>query len=119
MLGGSGRYLGLLLVWAGPPLALQRAVAGDLLGSRRLDRLVLAAPVTLWLCLADRCAIALGIWTINPASSTGVLLLGLPVEEALFFALTSLLLADGLLLAGDPRALARVALLRRRRTVHA
>jgi lycopene cyclase domain-containing protein len=30
-LGGQLRYLGLLLVWVAPPLALQRAVAGDLL----------------------------------------------------------------------------------------
>lgn len=110
--GGTFRYLGLLLVWAAPPLALQRAVAGDLLRSRLADRLVLALPVALWLCLADRLALADGIWVISPASSTGVLLLGLPLEEALFFLLTSLLVADGLVLATDDRALGRVRLLR-------
>lgn len=105
--GGTMRYLGLLLVWVAPPLLLQRAVAGDLLRTRRADRLLLVLPVALWLCVADRLALADGIWSIAPASSTGVLLLGLPLEEALFFLLTSLLVADGLVLATDDRALAR------------
>ena len=105
--GGTLRYLGLLLVWVAPPLLLQRAVAGDLLQARRTDRLLLVLPVALWLCLADRLALADGIWAIAPASSTGVLLLGLPLEEALFFLLTCLLVGDGLVLATDDRALAR------------
>jgi len=113
--GGRLTYLGLLLVWAAPPLALQRAVAGDLLRPRRWIRLLLAAPVALFLSAADRLAIAGGIWDIAPATSTGVLLAGLPLEEALFFALTSLLVADGLLLATDQTALARARALVRRR----
>ena len=107
VVGGQYRYLGLLLVWLAPPLALQRAVAGDLLRPRTTDRLALALPVGLWLCVADRLALADGIWSISPAHSTGVLLLGLPLEEALFFLATSLLVTDGLLLATDDRALAR------------
>lgn len=109
LVGGHVRYLGLLLVWAAPPLALQRAVAGDLLRARRLDRVVIGVPVVLWLCVADRLALADGIWTIAPATSTGALLFGLPFEEALFFLLTVLLVTDGLLLATDRRALSRVA----------
>jgi lycopene cyclase domain-containing protein len=112
--GGQLRYLGLLLVWVAPPLALQRAVAGDLLRPRLVDRAVLALPVALWLCAADRLALADGIWSIAPASSTGVLLLGLPLEEALFFLVTTLLVTDGLVLATDPRALARAMALARR-----
>lgn len=106
-LGESLRYLGLLLIWVAPPLALQRAVAGDLLGGRRLHRFLLAGPVALWLCVADRFALADGIWAISPSSSTGLMVAGLPLEEALFFLLTTTLVADGLLLATDPRALAR------------
>lgn len=114
--GGSARYLGLLLVWVSPPMALQHAVAGDLLGARRLDRAVVALPVALWLCAADRLALADGVWTISAASSTGLQLLGLPVEEGLFFVLVVLLVTDGLLLATDRRALARArALLPRSR----
>jgi lycopene cyclase domain-containing protein len=102
--GGQLRYLGLLLLWIGPPMALQRAVAGDLLRARRRARAVVALPVALWLCAADRLALADGIWAISPTSSTGVLLLGLPLEEALFFLLTCALVTDGLLLAADPQA---------------
>ncbi|HWG95355.1 MAG TPA: lycopene cyclase domain-containing protein [Mycobacteriales bacterium] len=105
--GGPLTYLGLLLAWVGPPLALQQALCGDLLRPRRAARALLALPVALWLCAADRLALADGIWRISPDLSTGVLLAGLPLEEALFFLLSSLLVADGLLLATDPRALAR------------
>jgi len=114
-IGGTWRYLALLLVWVAPPLALQRAVAGDLLRGRRLDRALIALPVALWLCAADRLAIADGIWLIAPESSTGVMLLGLPVEEALFFLLTCVLVTDGLVLATDDRALARACALLTRR----
>ena len=114
--GGQLRYLGLLLIWVAPPLALQRAVAGDLLRPRLTDRVVLALPVALWLCAADRLALADGIWSIAPASSTGLLVLGLPVEEGLFFLLTTLLVAVGLVLATDPRALARALALVRTAT---
>ena len=108
VVGGTWRYLALLLVWIAPPMLLQRAVAGDLLRGRRADRALLALPVALWLCVADRLALADGIWVIAPGSSTGLLLLGLPVEEALFFALTCALVTDGLVLACDDRALSRV-----------
>lgn len=111
--GGHLRYLGLLLLWAGPPLALQRAVAGDVLAARRRVRLRTAAPCALWLCAADRLALAEGVWSIAPASSTGLALLGLPAEEALFFALTCLLVTDGLLLAADPAVRARASALLR------
>ena len=121
LVGGQVRYLGLLLLWAGPPLALQHAVAGDVLAQRRPARLRTALPVALWLCAADRLALADGVWSITPASSTGLSVLGLPAEEALFFCLTCALVTDGLLLAADPavlrRALARFVPDRSRRTV--
>ena len=114
--GGTWRYLGLLLVWVAPPLALQRAVAGDLLRERTADRLLVGAPVALWLCVADRLALADGIWAISPLSSTGLAVLGLPLEEALFFLLVTLLVTDGLFLATDVRALARARALLHRTT---
>ncbi len=106
--GGHLRYLGLVLVWAGPPLLLQRVVAGDLLRELGAARLRMAVPPFLWLCVADRLALADGIWSIAPGSSTGLELLGLPVEEAVFFAVTCLLVTDGLLLAVHPEARRRV-----------
>jgi len=107
--GGHARYLGLLRLWAAPPLALQQLVAGDVLAARRSARLRTALPVAMWLCCADRAAIAQGIWTIAPTSSTGLAVFGLPLEEALFFGLTCLLVTDGLLLAADPVVLRRCA----------
>lgn len=101
-------YLGALLLWAAPVLALQQAVGGDRLGLRRVAGVV-AVP-TLWLCLLDRAALGLQLWALSPARTTGVRLLGLPVEEALFFLLTDLLLVQGLLLATDPVVLARLRL---------
>jgi len=110
---GAGGLL--LLAWAAAPLALQHLVAGDVLRARWSARLRTTGPVALWLCVADRLAIDDGTWTISPASSTGVSVLGLPVEEALFFALTCLLVTDGLLLAADPAVRRRVT---RRRSPH-
>lgn len=107
-MGGQVRYAGLILVWAAPPLALQRLVAGDVLRQRRRARLFAALPMVLWLAAADRLALALGIWTISPSSSTGWLLAGLPLEEVLFFCLTCVLVVDGLVLATDPAVVRRL-----------
>lgn len=106
--GGHLRYLGLLLVWVAPAFAFQHAIAHDVLAAQRKSRLLRVAPVALWLCVCDRLALARGIWTIGPVSATGVTVGGLPVEEALFFWLTCLLSADGLLLATHPAVLRRV-----------
>jgi hypothetical protein len=93
-----GFYLGAILVWACPVLALQWAVGGGYL-VRTWRRWVVAVGVpTLYLCTIDAVAIRLGLWTITPATSTGVSLLGLPVEEAVFFLVTNLLLVYGLVL---------------------
>jgi lycopene cyclase domain-containing protein len=113
--GGRATYLGLVLAWVAPPLALQHGVAGDLLGARRGVRAALTGPVALWLCVADRVAIGAGTWSIGTATSSGMQVLGLPVEELLFFALTCLLVTDALVLASCPEALARARALARRR----
>lgn len=95
-----GRYLALELAWALPPIMLQLGFGADILWQHR--RLVLAgilAPA-LYLSAADALAIGSGTWTINPASSLGILLGGrLPLEEFLFFLLTNTLLVFGLALA--------------------
>ena len=52
--------------------------------------------LTLYLCLADSYAISEGIWTLEPATRTGWELGNLPIEEALFFALTNLFVFQGL-----------------------
>lgn len=104
-----GTYLALTLVWALPPLALQLATGADILWRhRRLVAAALLSPVV-YLCLADVLAIGAGTWTIAPAQSLGVFIAGLPVEEMVFFALTSSLLVFGLVLALAPETQARAA----------
>lgn len=103
-----GTYLGLILIWAGPVMALQWAFGGDLLLSRwRTIGLAFMLP-SLYLWLADRIAIGLGIWWISPDLTTGIKVLGLPIEEALFFLLTNIFVAFGLGLALHPTSLARL-----------
>ena len=94
-----GVYLGWELVWAIPPLLLQALVGGDILWSQRRLIVGIIAPVTLYLSCVDALAIHMGIWTISPRQSLSVLLFGaLPIEELLFFTLTTTLVACGLVL---------------------
>ncbi len=95
-MGGHGLYLGLILVWACPVLAAMWWIDGGRLARR--GRLLAAAvlPPTLYFWVADRIAIGLGIWDITDATRTGAEIAGLPVEEALFFFVTTLLVAQGL-----------------------
>jgi len=109
----SGSYLGLILVWAMPILALQWGFGGDLLWARRrVFGLAVALP-TAWLWLADRFAIGMGIWWISPERTLGWAPLGLPIEEATFFLATNLLVVGGVLLAVDGRSLTRLVALGR------
>ena len=93
-----GTYLGATLAWAAPVLALQWAVGGAYLVRTWRRWAVAVAVPTLYLCAIDAVAIGLGIWTITPATSSGLTIFVLPVEEAVFFLLTNLLLVYGLVL---------------------
>lgn len=98
LLTPDGFYLGAILVWAAPVLAFQWAAGGNVLWRYRRALAVGVAVPTLYLCAVDRLAIGWGIWTIAAESSTGLTVLGLPVEEAVFFLVTNLLVVQGLLL---------------------
>ncbi|MEF8775118.1 MAG: lycopene cyclase domain-containing protein [Haloarculaceae archaeon] len=52
------------------------------------------ASTTPW----DNYRIDIGVWTLAENHTTGLVLLGLPVEEGLFFLATSLFVVQGLLL---------------------
>ncbi len=107
----QARYLGLILAWAAPVLFGMQRFAGPFFRRyRRPMRLAVALP-TLYLWIADRLAIGLGIWDISDRYSLGFDPLGLPVEEAVFFLLTNLLVVNGtmLFLFGDRIARARAA----------
>ncbi|GGO00840.1 MULTISPECIES: lycopene cyclase domain-containing protein [Haloarcula] len=96
----DGLYLGSLLVWSVPILAIQWAFGWPFLVAEwRTVALGTLVP-TLYLWVADRIALALGVWTLSDQYTTGLAipLLGLPVEEAVFFLLTSLFVVQGLVL---------------------
>lgn len=94
-----GTYLALELAWALPPIILQLTFGADILLRHRHLVLLTIIPVTLYLSLADTVAIAGGTWTIDPAQALGILIGGiLPVEEFLFFLLTTVLVTFGLVL---------------------
>lgn len=103
-----GRYLGLILVWSMPVVALQWAFGGDLLWSRRRVLLLAIGLPTAWLWFADRLAIGWSIWWISEELTLGLRPLGLPLEEAAFFLLASTMVVGGLLLALHPVTLPRL-----------
>jgi lycopene cyclase domain-containing protein len=90
-------YGGLILAWACPVLAAQWWFAAP--AARGYPRAFAHAIIwpTLYLWTADAIAIGEGVWSVATETSTGLSLLGLPVEEALFFLATNLLVVQGLL----------------------
>ncbi len=98
-----GLYAGLILSWAGPVLMGQWALGGLLVRAYWRPFLEALLAGTLYLWAVDALAIADGIWTIHPATSSGLFLGNLPAEEALFFLMTNLMVLQGLLLLLKPK----------------
>lgn len=89
-------YMGLILAWCSPVLAgLSWLGTSHVWRDRRAVALGVAVP-TVYLWIADRTAIDFGIWTIADTYSVGFDPVGLPIEEALFFFVTNLLVVQGL-----------------------
>ena len=93
-----GLYMGLILAWAGPVLFGLWAYGGRLVWAFRRAFLVGVLVPTVYLWVADRIAIGLGIWSISERYSFGFNPFGLPIEEATFFLVTNLLVVQGILL---------------------
>jgi len=91
-------YLGGVIAWVGPVLALQWAVGGGYLA--RTPRTWLAATLLpagyFW--IVDRIAIGMGTWRIAEEFTTGIAVLGLPIEEMIFFFAAGLMAVNGLVL---------------------
>ena len=103
-----GTYMGLITAWALPVVALQWGFGGDLL-VRRWRIVVLGVMIpTLYLWVADTLAIGWSIWWIEPAATLGWRPFGLPVEEAVFFLVTNVLIVFGMVLALHPSSMARL-----------
>jgi lycopene cyclase domain-containing protein len=96
--GFSTLYLGAILAWAGPILAIQWAFGWThLVRARRTVAIAVGVP-TVYLCLIDWYAITTGLWTVSTAYSVGITLFGLPIEEAVFFLVTNAFVVQGLVL---------------------
>jgi lycopene cyclase domain-containing protein len=94
----TGTYLGLILVWAAPvPAAMWLFMGPTIWRASRAVTLAIAVP-TVYLWIADRIAIGLEIWTISERYTLGFDPLGLPVEEAVFFLMTTVISAFGMML---------------------
>ncbi|MGV3526329.1 MAG: lycopene cyclase domain-containing protein [Candidatus Sericytochromatia bacterium] len=95
-------YLGLILVWALPVLGLQWSCGGDLLLKRWRACYLTAFGVSAYLWIADAFALAQGVWSISPRYTLGWQVGNLPFEEMLFFAVTNLMVCQGLTLCLEP-----------------
>lgn len=98
---GPALYLGAILFWFGPPLALQAAAGADVLQVELPRRLAGLAPTPL-LWAADALAIHAGAWHISTSHTLGWDPVGLPVEEAVFFLTTNLLVVNSVVLVRSP-----------------
>jgi putative membrane protein len=94
----NSRYLGLILVWAVPVMILQWAVGGQYLVSNMKVYLWGLIPPTIYLCVVDAIAIHLHVWKISMTQTVGVHFGPLPLEEAVFFLVTNVMLVQGLVL---------------------
>lgn len=87
-----------LVCWAGPLIALQWFVGWRIF--RRNLRAVLVPPAiaAVFFTICDSLAVRSGIWFFDPKQILGLKIGILPVEEVLFFLLTSLLVTQSLVL---------------------
>jgi lycopene beta-cyclase len=102
-------YIGWEIAWALPPIMLQVGFAADRLWQHRQLLTWAMLPMIMYLSVTDALAIHLGIWIINPQQSLGILLGGvLPLEEFIFYSVTTMLVVFGLILSLDVPARERV-----------
>ncbi len=95
---GHWHYFLHLTLWAVPIIAGQWFF-GARVFRRNLRAIVLPAVVgTVFFSACDSVAVRSGIWRFDPAQCLGLHVGPLPVEEVLFFFLTSWLVAQSLLL---------------------
>ncbi|KAI8613382.1 hypothetical protein BC830DRAFT_1230540 [Chytriomyces sp. MP71] len=91
-------YVGALLAWTGPVLALQWWVAGPFIWSYRHKATLAIVVPTLYLWWVDHTAIKHGVWEISNSGTLGILVTPyLPIEEALFFFIVNCMIIFGLL----------------------
>jgi len=97
-LSGHYLYMGLILSWACPILALQWGCGGEFLLEKWKVFITAVGLPTLYLWAADAYAIKNGIWTIAETYIVPFKIGWLPLEEATFFLVTNLMVVQGLIL---------------------
>ena len=100
-------YLSLILVWALPAIMLQLAYGADILWHHRKLVALVILPVFIYISAADSFAISSGTWTIDPTRSMEIFFWALPIEEAVFFLSTVVLIGFGLTLSVSRASQAR------------
>jgi len=91
-------YLGGLIAWVGPVLALQWAVGGGYLARTPRTWLTAALLPATYFWVVDRIATGMGTWRIAPEFTTGLAVFGLPIEEMVFFLSAGVMTVNGLVL---------------------
>jgi lycopene cyclase domain-containing protein len=94
----SANYLVHLVLWGGLVFVLQWAIGFKIL--RPQLRVIALTTLLLgsYLILTDVVAVAFGVWFFDPQQIFGFSPLGVPIEEWLFFYLTSALVVQSLIL---------------------
>jgi lycopene cyclase domain-containing protein len=94
-------YLFHLIYWFGPVGALQWTLAGPMLFANGVTVTVATLLIGTWLSLADLAAVKHGIWSFDQRQILGLKWRRqLPVEEIIFFYVTSLLVAQSYFMLG-------------------
>jgi lycopene cyclase domain-containing protein len=91
-------YLGLIVTWAVPVVLVQWLLGSKTIAKSAPYWIPVVSLSTVYLGAADRLAISAGTWSISESFTTGMYLFGLPVEEALFFLVTNIMVVWGILL---------------------
>lgn len=101
-------YLSLILAWGLIPLGMQAFYGADIIWLNKKVVFIIIAIFGTYLSVVDAIAINQGIWTISFSTSTGIMLGGiLPIEEAIFFFLTTTLVVFGMVLILDKNSIKR------------
>ncbi|KAI9144742.1 bifunctional enzyme CarRP-like protein [Paraphysoderma sedebokerense] len=102
-------YLGSILWWIAPIISLQWAIAAHYIWRQRKRASFCIAVSTLYLCWIDTTALREGAWEIMGDATTGIMVNDyLPLEEAVFFFLTNVILICGFVAADRTLAIMKV-----------
>jgi putative membrane protein len=94
----KGFYLGLILSWCLPVVIIQLLFGFNYIKDHLKVFFHAFFWPSLYLCLADSFAISNGIWSISENYTLGLKFGSLPIEEAVFFFATNIMVTLGLLL---------------------